>query len=450
MTFFKEATEGKAEDNIFHKFDHARAPDMQQIDRVSGSGSSGMASPYMGPMTPLLSPPASPRFPSNHEASFENPRAPPPIPQRTSTPWSVGVNMIPQRPAPRPPGGAVTSPNLIPLRAAPPAPLPPKDIPISQSRVPIDTAVNHYVPPVAPDAPPPTVDRNRTNAGEQPLPQSHARSHSSSSPQFQQQQEQAMLTTQQTLAKQQVMRSRSQQKYQPKPQPTPPASQSGSIQAAPLPALPQTVQNPQDGPAPRPRQRPRDTGNSDIIARLTEICTKADPKQRYHNLNMIGKGASGGVYTAFEVGTNKCVAIKQMNLAQQPKKDLIINEIIVMKGSKHKNIVNFLDSYLVTGDLWVVMEYMEGGSLTDVVTFNMMSEGQIAAVCREVGSAPLDVMLKPADPPRHFKVFSTSIRVRLFTATLSLTTSCCHLKGTSNLVRLHNFLLLNATNKAPS
>jgi serine/threonine protein kinase len=73
--------------------------------------------------------------------------------------------------------------------------------------------------------------------------------------------------------------------------------------------------------------------------------------------------ASGGVYTAYQVGTNLSVAIKQMNLEQQPKKDLIINEILVMKESRHKNVVNYIDSFLVRGDLWVVMEYMEGGSL---------------------------------------------------------------------------------------
>lgn len=60
------------------------------------------------------------------------------------------------------------------------------------------------------------------------------------------------------------------------------------------------------------------------------------------------------MYTAVEVATGQEVAIKQMNLAQQPKKELIINEIIVMKEIKQANIVNFVDSYLVgETELWV-------------------------------------------------------------------------------------------------
>ena len=59
------------------------------------------------------------------------------------------------------------------------------------------------------------------------------------------------------------------------------------------------------------------------------------------------------MYIAIEVATGREVAIKTMNLHQQPKKELIINEILVMREHQNPNIVNFLDSYLVGDELWV-------------------------------------------------------------------------------------------------
>lgn len=123
--------------------------------------------------------------------------------------------------------------------------------------------------------------------------------------------------------------------------------------------------------------------DEEILEKLRSIVSVGDPKKKYTRFEKIGQGASGTVYTAIDIATGQEVAIKQMNLQQQPKKELIINEILVMRENKNPNIVNYLDSYLVGDELWVVMEYLAGGSLTDVVTETCMDEGQIAAVCRE-------------------------------------------------------------------
>ena len=140
---------------------------------------------------------------------------------------------------------------------------------------------------------------------------------------------------------------------------------------------------------------------SEVMAKLKQVVSRENPMDSYSKQKKIGQGASGSVYVARvkESATSHIarelyrthgpkgqVAIKQMDLRNQPRKELIVNEIIVMKDSKHPNIVNFLDSFLQeqSNELWVVMEFMEGGALTDVIDNNpVITEDQIATICNE-------------------------------------------------------------------
>lgn len=148
--------------------------------------------------------------------------------------------------------------------------------------------------------------------------------------------------------------------------------------------IPAPVGNATSKAADKQNNTPRKMTDDEIMEKLRTIVSIGDPKKKYTRYDKIGQGASGTVYTAIDVATGQEVAIKQINLQKQPKKELIINEILVMKELKNPNIVNFVDSFLVGDELFVVMEYLAGGSLTDVVTETCMDEAQIAAVCREV------------------------------------------------------------------
>ncbi|CAE1251396.1 Serine/threonine-protein kinase shk2,Serine/threonine-protein kinase ste20,Serine/threonine-protein kinase 3,Serine/threonine-protein kinase 4,Serine/threonine-protein kinase pakC,Serine/threonine-protein kinase CLA4,Serine/threonine-protein kinase dst1,Serine/threonine-protein kinase 4 homolog A,Serine/threonine-protein kinase PAK 6,Serine/threonine-protein kinase PAK 2,Serine/threonine-protein kinase STE20,Serine/threonine-protein kinase MST20 [Pyricularia oryzae 70-15],Serine/threonine-protein kinase TA len=76
------------------------------------------------------------------------------------------------------------------------------------------------------------------------------------------------------------------------------------------------------------------------------------------------------------------VAVKKMDLGKQQKTELLFNEVVIMRDYHHPNIVDMYESYLVGDELWVVMEYLEGGALTDIVTHSKMNEVQIATVCK--------------------------------------------------------------------
>ncbi|TRZ09736.1 hypothetical protein HGM15179_017374, partial [Zosterops borbonicus] len=116
---------------------------------------------------------------------------------------------------------------------------------------------------------------------------------------------------------------------------------------------------------------------------LSRMVNMENPMMKYTELEHIGCGGFGEVCRALDIATGEEVAIKKINLRGLRTKEVTLNELMVMKRNRSPNLVNYLDSYLLHEELWIVMEYMDGGTLSSIINEIQMSEVEIAAVSRE-------------------------------------------------------------------
>ena len=119
-------------------------------------------------------------------------------------------------------------------------------------------------------------------------------------------------------------------------------------------------------------------------AALQMVVSPGDPRSELTDFVKIGEGSTGIVCIAKQLSSNEIVAVKRMDLRKQQRRELLFNEVVIMRDYKHANIVDMYSSYLVENELWVVMEFLQGGALTDIVTNCKMDEIQIATVCKQV------------------------------------------------------------------
>uniref|UniRef100_A0A8B9ZZB2 non-specific serine/threonine protein kinase n=1 Tax=Anas zonorhyncha TaxID=75864 RepID=A0A8B9ZZB2_9AVES len=153
-----------------------------------------------------------------------------------------------------------------------------------------------------------------------------------------------------------------------------PSSSSKSSLLSPL--LPKRPRSPQ--------REPQRVSHEQFRAALQMVVDPGDPRSYLDNFIKIGEGSTGIVCIATIKSTGKLVAVKKMDLRKQQRRELLFNEVVIMRDYQHENVVEMYNSYLVGDELWVVMEFLEGGALTDIVTHTRMNEEQIAAVCLAV------------------------------------------------------------------
>ena len=108
-----------------------------------------------------------------------------------------------------------------------------------------------------------------------------------------------------------------------------------------------------------------------------------NPDEKYRLVSKLGEGGFGSVYRG-KTSRGKDVAIKVVQMNSEHISPELANELLILKSHRHRNMVAYIDSFISDGSLWLMMEFVDGLSVSELVENYRLKDYIMSKICKGI------------------------------------------------------------------
>ena len=112
-------------------------------------------------------------------------------------------------------------------------------------------------------------------------------------------------------------------------------------------------------------------------------CNPADPNDIFDLVELLGEGSYGAVYKATYKSDPAVAPVAIKIIPADEDLSSLKREIAILDKCRCPFVVEFKDCFFIDNELWIVMEFCMGGSVSDMLdaTDKTLTEAQIKCIC---------------------------------------------------------------------